>query len=164
MRPDLPSLGPRGEGWVLIQGVLLVIVAAAGWSLGPDWSGPGRLVGVVVGLALIAGGVVLVARGVADLGAAMTPVPRPRDGAELVETGVYALVRHPIYGGLVLVAFGWALVRASIVAAILAAVLATVLHLKSVREERWLETRYPAYGAYRARTRRFIPWIGRSRG
>ena len=86
----------------------------------------------------------LVARGVADLGAAMTPLPRPRDGAELVETGVYALVRHPIYGGLVLVAFGWALVRASIVAAILAAVLATVLHLKSVREERWLETRYPA--------------------
>ena len=29
----LPSLGPRGEGWVLIQGVLLVVVAAFAFSL-----------------------------------------------------------------------------------------------------------------------------------
>ena len=80
---DLPSLGPRGEGWVLIQGVLLVLVAAAGWSLGPDWSGAVRVIGVLVGIALIASGLVLVARGVADLGSAMTPLPRPREHAEL---------------------------------------------------------------------------------
>ena len=157
----MPSLGPRGEGWVLIQGVLLVLVAAAGWSLGPDWSGPLRLVGVGVGIALIAGGIILVVRGVADLGGAMTPLPRPREDAALVETGAYALVRHPIYGGLILAAFGWAIAQASIGAAILATVLATFLRLKSMREERWLETRYPEYTAYRARTRRFIPWIGR---
>jgi protein-S-isoprenylcysteine O-methyltransferase Ste14 len=161
---DLPSLGPRGEGWVLIQGVLLVLVAAAGWSLGPDWSGPVRLVGVVVGIALLAGGIVLVVRGVADLGGAMTPLPRPREDAELVETGAYALVRHPVYGGLILTAFGWAIVQASFVAVFLAAALATFFQLKSAREERWLEMRYPGYAAYRARTRRLIPWIGRPRG
>ena len=89
----------------------------------------------------------------------MTPLPRPRDGAELVVTGAYALVRHPVYGGLILVAFGWAIARASIAAVLLAAVLATFFRLKSAREERWLETRYPDYAAYRARTRRFIPWV-----
>jgi protein-S-isoprenylcysteine O-methyltransferase Ste14 len=157
---DLPSLGPRGEGWVLIQGVLLVLVAAAGWSLGPDWSGPVRIAGVVLGIALIATGIVLVVRGVADLGSAMTPLPRPREDAELVETGAYGLVRHPIYGGLMLAALGWAIVQASIVAVLLAAALATFFHLKATREERWLEKRYPDYAAYRARTRRFIPWIG----
>jgi protein-S-isoprenylcysteine O-methyltransferase Ste14 len=156
----MPSLGPRGEGWVLIQGVLLVLVAAAGWSLGPDWSGPVRLAGVVVGIALIASGILLAVRGVTDLGRAMTPLPRPREGAELVETGAYALVRHPIYAGLILAAFGWAIVQASIVAVILAAALAAFLRLKSTREERWLEMRYPGYAAYRTRTRRFIPWIG----
>ena len=31
---SLPSLGPRGEGWVAIQGILLVIAAVAGLS--PD--------------------------------------------------------------------------------------------------------------------------------
>ena len=156
----LPSLGPRGEGWVLVQGVLLVLVAAAGWSLGPDWSGPLRLAGIIVGLALIAGGIPLIVRGVTDLGGAMTPLPRPRDEAELVVTGAYALVRHPIYGGLILAAFGWAIARASIAAVLLAAILAMFFRLKSAREERWLEIRYPDYAAYRARTPRFIPRIG----
>src|SRR6185369_7032037 len=130
----LPSLGPRGEGWVLIQGVLLVLVAAAGWSLGPDWAGPLRLVGIAVGIALVVSGFVLVARGVADLGGAMTPLPRPRENAELVQTGAYALVRHPVYGGLILAAFGWALLRASFVAIALSAVLAVFFALKSMRE------------------------------
>jgi protein-S-isoprenylcysteine O-methyltransferase Ste14 len=160
----LPSLGPRGEGWVLIQGVLLVVVAAAGWSLGPDWSGPLRLAGIIVGIVLITGGIVLAFRGVVDLGGAMTPLPRPREGAELVETGAYALVRHPIYGGLILAAFGWAIVQASIVAVALAVALAAFFRLKSAREEAWLEQRFPTYVAYRARTRRLIPWLGRSRG
>jgi protein-S-isoprenylcysteine O-methyltransferase Ste14 len=159
----LPSLGPKGEGWVLIQGVLLVVLAAAGWSLGPDWSGPLRLAGAIVGVALITGGFVLAFRGAVDLGGALTPLPRPRADAELVETGVYAFVRHPIYGGLILAGFGWAILQASVVAVALAAVLAGFLLVKSRREEAWLTQRFPAYTAYRARTRRFIPWPGRSR-
>jgi protein-S-isoprenylcysteine O-methyltransferase Ste14 len=154
----LPSLGPRGEGWVLMQGVLFVVVGAAGWSLGPDWSGPPRLVGVAVGIALIAGGLALAGRGVVDLGSAMTPVPKPREDARLVDTGVYRVVRHPIYGGVMLVASGWAIARASVVAVAFAGVLAVFLLLKSTREEAWLSQRYPDYAAYRARTRRLIPW------
>ena len=123
----LPSLGPRGEGWVLIQGVLLVVVAVAGWSLGPDWSGPLQLAGAIVGIVLITGGIVLAFRGVIDLGGALTPLPRPRDGAELVETGAYAYVRHPMYTGLILAGFGWAILQASIVAVALALVLAGFL-------------------------------------
>ena len=82
--------------------MLLVAVAAAGWRLGPDWEGPVRYIGIVVGIMAIAAGLILAVRGVLDLGRALTPVPRPRDDAELVETGVYALARHPIYGGLIL--------------------------------------------------------------
>lgn len=155
----LPSLGPRGEGWVLIQSVLLVLVAAAGWTLGPDWSGPLRLGGIVLGIALLAGGIILAVRGSIDLGRALTPVPRPRDDARLVETGVYGLARHPIYGGLILGALGWATMQASIMALALTAALAGFLTLKSMREETWLAARYPAYAAYREHTRRFIPWL-----
>jgi len=160
----LPSLGPRGEGWVLIQGVLLVVVVLAGWSLGLDFSGPLRLAGTVVAIVLITGGIVLALRGVVDLDGALTPLPRPRDGAELVVTGAYALVRHPIYSGLILAASGWAIFRVSIVAGALAVVLAAFLRVKSAREEAWLEQRFPAYAAYRARTPRLIPRPGRSRG
>jgi protein-S-isoprenylcysteine O-methyltransferase Ste14 len=160
----LPALGPRGEGWVLAQGPLLVIVGAAGWFLGPDWSGPLRIAGVVAGIALMVGGVSLALRAMANLGGSMTPMPRPVDGGELVVTGAFALVRHPIYGGIIALAFGWALVRASLMAIVWAAVLAGFFYVKSVREEAWLEARHPGYATYRARTPRFIPWIGRSGG
>lgn len=148
---------------MLIQGVLLVAVGVAGWWLGADWSGPLRLASAVVGILLTTAGIALVLGGVLALDRAVTPLPRPRDDAVLVETGAYAFLRHPIYGGLILIAFGWAVVRASIVAVALAALLAVFLWVKSIREEAWLEQRFAAYAAYRARTPRFIPWPIRSR-
>jgi protein-S-isoprenylcysteine O-methyltransferase Ste14 len=153
----LPTLGPRGEGWVLLQVVLIVLIVAAASSLGPDWSGPRRSLGVGLGVVLLPTGVVLIVRGVRDLGSAMTPVPRPRDAGELIDTGVYGVMRHPIYSGLLLVMFGGAIVQASLIALGLAACLAVVLYLKSTVEERWLEARYAGYASYRARTGRFLP-------
>ena len=155
----LPALGPRGEGWVVIQGVLLVVTAAAGW-LGPAWDGAPRLLSSIAGVVLIAAGLWLAARGIRDLRGALTPLPYPRQGAELVETGVYALVRHPIYGGLVIAGVGWGLLTASPAAIAAAVVLLAFFELKSRREEAWLEGRFAGYAAYRARTRRLIPWIG----
>lgn len=153
----LPSLGPGGVGWVAIQGVLLVLVGAAGWALGPDWGEPLLTVGVVVGIVLAAAGIVLAGRGMLELGSALSPLPEPRARAGLVDSGVYGLVRHPIYGGLILVAAGWSLVNASLMALAWTIVLAGFMTLKSVREEVLLEARYPTYPSYRARTRRFIP-------
>ena len=157
---SLPSLGPRGEGWVLLQGVMLVIVAAAGWSLGPDWSGALRYLGIFLGIMGLAGGILLVVRGMLDLGRAMTPLPRPRAGAGLVTTGVYEHARHPVYGGLILGSLGWSVLQASAIAVVATGVLAVLLYLKSAREEAWLSERYPDYPMYRRRTRRFIPWVG----
>jgi len=160
----LPALGPRGVGWVLVQSILIVLVAVAGWRLGAGWSGPLRLIGVLVGTALIFAGLALVARARIDMGTVWTPLPKPRDNARLVETGAFAIVRHPIYVGLIVAAFGWGVTRASAVAIALTVLLAGFSYLKAVREEAWLETRYPGYAGYMARTPRFIPWRGRSRG
>lgn len=154
----LPSLGPRGEGWVVLQFVLLGLVALAG-TLGPAWDGTARVVTTLAGAILLAAGGVLAARGLLDLRDALTPLPHPRDGSELVETGTYALVRHPIYGGIVLGAAGYGLVTASPAALLGAIVLLAFFRLKSAREEAWLAARYATYEAYRARTRRMIPYI-----
>jgi protein-S-isoprenylcysteine O-methyltransferase Ste14 len=155
----LPTLGPRGEGWVVIQGILLVAIAAAG-SLGPAWDGAIRVVTSVGGGLLVAAGFALAARGIRDLRDALTPLPYPRPDAEFVETGVYRLVRHPIYGGLVIMAAGWGLLTASPVALVGSVMLLGFFELKSRREEAWLERRFAGYPAYRARTHRLIPWIG----
>lgn len=153
-----PDLGPRGEGWFAIQVVLLAAVGLAG-GLGPNWSGPARFVGLIVGAGLISVGGVLAFRGVIDLRENLTVFPRPLSGARLVDTGAYRFARHPIYGGLILGALGWALVTASLVALGAAVVLALFFRLKSGREEIWLADQFDGYDAYRARTRRFVPWL-----
>ena len=158
MSSRLPDLGPRGEGWVAIQGVLFVLIFLAG-DLGPAWAAPIRLPIAGAGLAIIAAGGLLALRGVVDLRESLTAFPRPRDGSRLIERGAYRLVRHPIYGGLVLGALGWGLATASPASIGGGLILAAFFDLKSRREEEWLTERYPAYAAYRARTRRMIPWL-----
>jgi protein-S-isoprenylcysteine O-methyltransferase Ste14 len=154
----LPSLGPRGEGWVVIQLVLLGLVALAG-TLGPAWDGSVRTVTTIAGAMLLVLGGILAGKGLIDLREALTPLPHPRAGSELIETGTYALVRHPIYGGLVIGAIGFGLVTASPAAIAGAFVLLAFFRLKSAREEHWLAERYPGYEAYRARTRRMLPYL-----
>jgi protein-S-isoprenylcysteine O-methyltransferase Ste14 len=89
----------------------------------------------------------------------LTPFPRPLPGAQLVESGAYRLVRHPIYGGLILGALGWGLATASPLALGGALVLLAFFDLKSRREEIWLAEQFADYGSYRARTHRLLPWL-----
>jgi protein-S-isoprenylcysteine O-methyltransferase Ste14 len=154
----LPSLGPRGEGWVGLQAILLVLVGISG-TLGPTWDGDPRLATSLAGAILLAAGGLLATRGLTDLRDALTPLPHPRPDASLVEHGAYRLVRHPIYGGIVVGAAGFGLVTASPAALVGAGILLAFFDLKSRREETWLEARYPAYPAYRRRTRRLLPFL-----
>jgi protein-S-isoprenylcysteine O-methyltransferase Ste14 len=144
---------------VLLQVVLLPLVALAGVVSGGVWQGTLASLGALVGLALMVGGAVLLGRGLLDLGRNLTPAPRPRDDARLVETGIFALVRHPIYGGIIVTALGWGLLAASPLTLLLAGLVAVFFDLKSRREEAWLAAHYPGYRTYMSRTRRFIPRV-----
>jgi protein-S-isoprenylcysteine O-methyltransferase Ste14 len=154
----LPDLGRRGEGWFAAQVVLFAAIAVSGGS-SPAWGGGAATVGLGVGAALILVGGILALRGVLDLRENLTPFPKPLDDARLVESGAYRLARHPIYGGLILAAAGWGLLRASPLTLVGALVLAVFFDLKSRREEIWLAEKYPEYPNYRTRTRRLLPWI-----
>jgi protein-S-isoprenylcysteine O-methyltransferase Ste14 len=156
--PRLPDLGRRGEGWFLLQLVFFGAIAVSGFT-GPAWSGWPLAAGIALGGGLVFCGGILALRGVLDLRENLTPFPKPLDNAQLVETGAYRLVRHPIYGGLILGALGWGLVRAAPLALLGAVALAVFFDLKSRREEIWLSERYREYPAYRNRTRRLLPWI-----
>jgi len=154
----LPALGPRGEGWVALQGIFFVGVGLAG-LLGPAWGDPWRTAGLVVGAGLIALGAVGALLGVIGLRENLTAVPRPVDGGRLIDSGVYGLVRHPIYAGILTAALGWGLATASPAALVAAVLLGCFFDLKARREEAWLLAAYPAYAAYRARVRKLVPFI-----
>ncbi|HEX2755216.1 MAG TPA: isoprenylcysteine carboxylmethyltransferase family protein [Candidatus Limnocylindrales bacterium] len=160
-RTRIPSLGPRGEGWVGAQ--LILFVAIAGFGV-RDLEGHGLGAGMpfivpAAGLALAAVGLLLAIRAIRDLGRSLSPFPRPPQGATLVDTGAYRFVRHPIYTGLVLAAAGWSLASGSLWAAASSLALLAVLDAKSRREEAWLTETFAGYPAYRARTKRLIPFV-----
>ncbi len=156
---SLPSLGPRGEGWVAIQFVLLFAIFLAGLTEAPV-SAYAWTVASIAGLLLMGVGGVLAILGVRDLGRSLTALPHPRSGSQLVDSGVYRLVRHPIYGGLIIGSLGYGLAMHALVTAVVGSlVLLGFFRLKSAREEVWLEQRYPEYPAYRAKTRRMLPLI-----
>jgi protein-S-isoprenylcysteine O-methyltransferase Ste14 len=157
-RIRLPDLGPRGEGWVVLQLLLFAVVIGSG-VVGPRWGGADRMAAAIAGSGLVAAGVVLVAAGILALRRQLTAYPMPVTGGRLIADGVFGLVRHPMYGGAVIAAVGWGLATASPTTLAGALVLLVFFDLKSRREEAWLGERFAGYAAYRQETRRLIPWL-----
>jgi protein-S-isoprenylcysteine O-methyltransferase Ste14 len=137
--------GQRGEWYVVVQVVLFALIALGPrtlWFL-PPWTAPWTSIGTWFGLALMLGGAALSIGGVLRLGNNLTPLPYPKDGSQLVEQGPYAIVRHPIYSGLVFGAVGWGLWLHAWLTLAFAFGLFVLFDLKLRREERWLCERYP---------------------
>jgi protein-S-isoprenylcysteine O-methyltransferase Ste14 len=154
----LPELGPRGEGWVAVQIVLIGATVGCG-LVGIYWPHSVEDFLAVLGLIVVAAGVALFLLGILSLGRSLTPLPRPRARAVFRDGGPFRYVRHPVYGGIILLVLGWSIAEAPL-GLIPTAVLAVFFDLKSRREEAWLKERYPEYAAYLARTpRRFVPGL-----
>lgn len=125
----------------------------AAWPTAVVWTARG-----LGGVLILIGGLLAVA-GTLRLGRNLSVLPHPVDDAELVRSGAYGLVRHPIYSGLILGSLGWALVWGSWVALGLALALALLLDAKSRREERALAARFADYAAYQRQVKKLIPFV-----
>jgi protein-S-isoprenylcysteine O-methyltransferase Ste14 len=160
-RQRLPDLGPRGEGWVIGQLALLALLVVVSIPQLPLlWPASGiGWVRLAPGLVAMALGGWLAFRGFTDLGDSLTPMPRPRADGRLVESGIYARLRHPIYAGLMLAGIGWSVLTASPPAFLVTLLLAAFLDAKARREEAWLLDHYPGYADYRRRSKRFVPGV-----
>ena len=100
-----------------------------------------------------------------DLGANLTPLPKPKEGSVLVVRGPYRVLRHPIYTAVVLVFLGWAVGWKEVVLVGLDGVLFLLFVFKSRLEERWLRERYPEYSRYEKTTGGLVPRLfGRTGG
>jgi protein-S-isoprenylcysteine O-methyltransferase Ste14 len=78
---------------------------------------------------------------------------------ELVTSGPYRLVRHPIYSGLLTAILGTALVD-NLLGLIVVAVLVAYFYYSGTAEERNLAVAFPAaYPEYKSRTKTLIPFL-----
>lgn len=153
--------GARGEWLVVAQVVLIGLVFLGPRTVvgQPAWPFPfPHACPFVGGVLMVVGGALLIA-GLVRLGRGLTPLPYPKDGAELIQTGPFALVRHPMYSGGLVLALGWALYVQGWLTLGYVVALFVFLDVKSRREERWLVERFPTYATYQRRVRKLVPFV-----
>jgi protein-S-isoprenylcysteine O-methyltransferase Ste14 len=154
--------GDRGEYWVIAQGVLLLVFALLPpnrpSSIDLDssiWQYTSWILTAIFSILAI----VFLGRSLFDLGQNLTPLPHPRDEGQLVTTGVYGLVRHPMYSGVIYLALAYASWQMSWMHLIGSIVLFLFFDAKSRKEEVWLTESFPDYANYSTSVKKLIPRI-----
>jgi protein-S-isoprenylcysteine O-methyltransferase Ste14 len=128
----------------------------SGWQI---WTAPFTWLGSIGGSIILLAGILLLAVAIFRLGSNLTPVPYPKNEGTLIETGPYRLVRHPMYCGGILIAFGWSLLIHGWLTLSYVFIMLVFFDVKSRREEQWLKAKFSGYGEYQKRVRKLIPFI-----
>ncbi|MES1197422.1 MAG: isoprenylcysteine carboxylmethyltransferase family protein [Pseudomonadota bacterium] len=88
------------------------------------------------------------------------PVVKMQEGQKVIDTGVYAYVRHPMYAGALLYLIGTPLLLGSWRGLIVTPFLVLAIAWRAVNEEKMLRAELPGYDAYTARVRyRLVPGV-----
>ena len=111
-----------------------------------------------VGLAVAVGGLLFTVWARRHIARNWSGIVTIKEDHELVTSGPYAIVRHPIYTGLLIGLAGSALARGDWSAVLAVAIAGAALWRKLRVEERWMRGRFgAAYEAYSARVPPLIP-------
>lgn len=114
------------------------------------------------GAVLLVAGMALGVVALRHLGPNVTPTAVPREDAELVTTGPYSRVRHPLYASGLLTIPGAAFLMANSFVLVVGLLGFAVLMVRTGREERELVARFgEPYLRYMERTGRLLPRLGR---
>lgn len=104
---------------------------------------------------------VVIAAGFWAIGAAWPVLLRAAKEAKLATSGPYARVRHPQYGGFLLIMIGFLLQWPTIPTLVMFPVLVVIYRRLAIGEERSVAAAFgPAWDAYASRTPRFVPRFG----
>ena len=86
-------------------------------------------------------------------------LPEVTTGATLIDTGLYSLIRHPMYLAVIIASTGLAVNSTNYLSIILLFILVVDLFFKVNREEKLLEKEFKQYPSYKQKTKKIIPWV-----
>jgi protein-S-isoprenylcysteine O-methyltransferase Ste14 len=153
---------PKGSGigFVVVQAVLLGILFFGSRHFNADTSiTPPKDLLLWLGYGIFTLGTAIALMAAFNLGKNLTPLPRPKENAELMQGGLYGFVRHPIYFGVIVLCLGWGLIQQSTLVWLYVVIIALFFDIKSRKEEQWLQAKFSAYANYQGRVRKLIPWV-----
>lgn len=78
---------------------------------------------------------------------------------ELVTTGPYHYLRHPIYAAIIYFVWAGQIQKPDILSLSLALIATGALFIRMILEEDFLKSRYPGYTEYMKRAKRVIPFV-----
>ena len=149
---DTSQLGERGEFLFVLQAVLMLLVAFPAKGLSDFIT--------TLGFFSFLAGLGMIAWSASELGDSLSPLPKPRENAELVTDGPYKYVRHPMYSALLLSSFGLGIATSNATRVVLSVAMLLLLDRKATKEEDFLVERFgDAYAAYQGSVKKLIPWL-----
>ena len=149
----------KGNVLVALQFVLLAIIFISNTQRLFTSSALVDLASTVFALA----GIAVLVLSTFKLGKSLTANPVPLAHGSLKTTGVYSLVRHPIYSALLLISMSKVMADVQVLNTLALFLLGLLLDYKARFEERLLIAKYENYAGYAARVGRLIPGIGKIR-
>ena len=84
-----------------------------------------------------------------DLGRNLSPLPRPLNNSNLVTSGIYRFMRHPMYYSLIFISFGVFITKLSIYYLFLSISLGLIIKFKIALEEQYLKNKFKNYLFYK---------------
>ena len=159
----MPSTGehaPRDQAiaWSFVAVQALLLLAIVILPRNTEWvpSDPARTAANILFFA----GFALGAWAFLYLGRGLTPSPLPNGAGKLVVKGPYAIARHPIYTGVILLSIGITIRSGSLLVIGGTVALVVLFAVKARWEEKHLASTFPGYADYMTGTGRFVPYVG----
>jgi protein-S-isoprenylcysteine O-methyltransferase Ste14 len=157
------------ESWVQ-RGWYLIPLIAAAWFLGGaqprySWLGqrfiPENLAVAWLGAAMTAAGIAIALWARWHLGTNWSGTVTLKEGHELIRTGPYRTIRHPIYTGILLAMIGSAVTWGQVRGLLMAAILWAAFYVKARREESFLAQEFgERFAEHVQHTGMFLPKMG----
>lgn len=139
---------------VSIQLVLFIV-----YTIPVGWSLEFFLWFKIFGWVMAFFGFIVLALALLQLNKNLSPFPTPKNSAVLIQNGLYAWVRHPIYSGILLLFFGYGIYQDSLFKIVITISLWVLFYFKTQYEELQLQLKFPKYVVYKKNTGRFFPTI-----
>ena len=102
-----------------------------------------------LGLIIIIIASIIMFLAIKDLGSNLSPFPRPIANGNLITSGIYSFIRHPMYYSLILISLGVFIINLSFYNLFLTLTLTLVIKFKIILEEQYLNKKFKNYLFYK---------------